>query len=512
MSVAPKSYYATERPAGFTDFRLLVISVTAWAVVALEMSYQASLAVTVWLACICTLMAIALLKSKKNANLSRGKRHWHPPSSVRATVALLLIVISCVIMRAGIEIDAFRGHPLVEMQEQAHSPNNSAEGRTKKAVVWRSITCTLSVDSLPVPDHYGGFRAQGHIQGCQLPHRSKLSQSFTKPVIIRPYLGIVLTGAAVATFQRGESLTVRGRITDITPIRPGIIGKLRITHVIDHHDTGPDVRIPATMRAYTSHALDERSKETQSLLRGMGLGDKSVFRKDDMRAFQQSSLAHLVAVSGLHTGIIIGALTAFIPGRGTIKIVVSALLLILIIIVMGPSSSVIRACTMTALGLCAVWRGKGGQSGPGLAVAVMGMLMWNPWNAVSLSFALSVAATAGVMWPAQRAGRLMRQWINHSRMPQRLHYIVSSVGEALAVSVCAQGFTLPILGMYGMSVSFGSVIANVAVAPVVAPVCLGALVVVLVSVFSSTTADTLAWFLEPLCQWIFWVARFFGAP
>lgn len=511
MPVAAKSYYNGERPAGFTDFRLVIIALTMWAVAALEISYHPPLEVSAGVALICVLAAIFLVRSKTSTHPSRGKRHWLPDSSVRSTMALLLIAISCVALRAGIEVQAFRAHPLVAMQEQKHSSNDNGEHRTTKTRARTTITCTLSVDSLPVPDHYGGFRAQGSLHHCQLPKTAEHPRTPMLPTLIHPHIGIVLTGTAVATFQRGEILTVRGRITEITPKRPGIAGKLRVVHVLDHHSAGPDVHIPAAMRAYTAHALDERSRETQSLLRGMGLGDKSTFTQDDMRAFQRASLAHLVAVSGLHTGIILGALTAFIPGRGTTKTSASVLLLALILIVMGPSASVIRACTMTALGLLAVWRGKGGQSSPGLAVAIIGMIIWNPWNAISMSFALSVAATAGVIWPAQWAGRLMKRWVKRSRLPQRLHQIIIGFGEALAVSMSAQIFTLPIVGAYGLSVSREAVIANVAVAPIVAPVCLGALAVVVVSAFSSSAADALAWMLEPLCQWIFLVARFFGA-
>ena len=168
---------------------------------------------------------------------------------------------------------------------------------------------------------------------------------------------------------------------------------------------------------------------------------------------------HLLAVSGSHfailCGIVVVVLRRFGPrigrGRGTVT-------LIGLVILVGPQPSVLRAAVMGAIAMLALLAGRTRSCVPALAAAVIALLLVDPQLAVSVGFALSVLATGGLILIApawsealQRRG-VPRGW-----------------ADLLVVPVAAQIVTMPVIVLISGSVSVVGVLANLLVAPVVAP-------------------------------------------
>ncbi|MDQ3491994.1 MAG: ComEC/Rec2 family competence protein, partial [Chloroflexota bacterium] len=133
----------------------------------------------------------------------------------------------------------------------------------------------------------------------------------------------------------------------------------------------------------------------------------------------------------------------------------------------GASPSVVRAAVMGSICLLARESGRRGGAAGALGSAAFGMIVADPAIVEDVGFRLSVAATAGLLaW-----GAPLSTWLR-DRLPARApNWLVESLG----VSLAAQAATLPLVLLHFGRVSLVSPLANLVVAPIVAPVMLASL-------------------------------------
>lgn len=140
-------------------------------------------------------------------------------------------------------------------------------------------------------------------------------------------------------------------------------------------------------------------------------------------------------------------------------VTLAALALITFVVVVQPSASVLRAAVMGAITLLALVTHRRRQAIPALAASVLLLLIVAPELAVDAGFALSVAATAGLVviapvWSRRLTGR---GW-------------PKPVADAVGVAMAAQLVTAPLVAGISGRVSLVSVLANIVVAPVIPPI------------------------------------------
>ncbi|MGN2640839.1 ComEC/Rec2 family competence protein [Nocardia takedensis] len=212
-------------------------------------------------------------------------------------------------------------------------------------------------------------------------------------------------------------------------------------------------------------ALPERAA---GLLPALVVGDTSAL-PDSVRAhFDTAGLTHLCVVSGANFAILLSAVL-FGVRRLTVgpktTAGIAAVALIGFVVVARPDPSVLRAAAMGSVTLLAVLTGRRKQALPALCAAVIGLLAWHPALAMSPGFALSVIATGGLILvaPSWVDGLRARGW---RRLP----------AELLAVSASAFVVTVPLMIALTGKIALVAVLANLLVAPVIAPITvLGAL-------------------------------------
>lgn len=197
-----------------------------------------------------------------------------------------------------------------------------------------------------------------------------------------------------------------------------------------------------------------------AMLPALVLGDTAALSPDTTADFRAAGLTHLTAVSGANVTIVCGAvlLSAAVFGPRA-AVALAALALLAFIVVVQPSASVLRAAMMGAITLLAMVTHRRRQAIPALAASVLVLLIAAPELAVDAGFALSVAATAGLvviapMWSRRLTGR---GW------PKPL-------ADAVGVAMAAQLVTAPLVAGISGRVSLVSVLANVAAAPVIPPI------------------------------------------
>jgi competence protein ComEC len=140
---------------------------------------------------------------------------------------------------------------------------------------------------------------------------------------------------------------------------------------------------------------------------------------------------------------------------------------------------------------------------PALSVAVIALVALDPWLAVSYGFALSVAATAGLILWVNRIQTFLDRTI-----PKRVPLWII---QTLTVTIAAQFSVFPILVALGSPISLSSIPANMLAVPLAGPAMVLGLLAALVTPFSQLLGTAIAWVAGCFAHLIAIVAQFSSA-
>ena len=147
---------------------------------------------------------------------------------------------------------------------------------------------------------------------------------------------------------------------------------------------------------FANHGVDG---DAYAVVAAMSLGDKSALTRDLKETYSISGASHVLALSGLHLGIIYMLLSAFLPRRRWPAL--SQLLIILFIwafvFLVGMSVSVVRSAIMlTVYGLLSIGN-RDKMSVNALAFTAIVMLMWSPAWLFDVGFQMSFLAVFAIL-------------------------------------------------------------------------------------------------------------------
>ncbi|MEJ5928594.1 ComEC/Rec2 family competence protein [Corynebacterium sp. H128] len=239
---------------------------------------------------------------------------------------------------------------------------------------------------------------------------------------------------------------------------------------------------------------------SEGLLPGMVLGDTSAQSLEEKQLFLDTGLSHLTAVSGSNITILTVAavlLAKAVTLGPRYQVGCAAITLAVFVGLVGFEPSVLRASVTGIVGLLAVLGSAQAEPAHGLSLAVIALLLYDSDLAVSYGFALSVAATAGLIALSPLLYRALARHPLGRRVPD-------IVLRALAVAIAADLVTMPLVAAMTGRVVLASIIANVLVAAAVAPVTILGLLAVLLPAPLEMLLLRLA---EPFTWWIATVAR-----
>ena len=193
-------------------------------------------------------------------------------------------------------------------------------------------------------------------------------------------------------------------------------------------------------------------------------GDKSLLPESDYVAMQETGLAHIFAVSGLHCAFLVTLLSLLIPPvrrRTLCAVAIPALLFYMLLT--GLSPSVVRACVMQLFLLSAPLFRRGSDPLTSLAAALTVILLVNPYAVGSVSLQLSFAATLGMVL---LSGRLYKSFTGWYRGRNRAVRVALSFPAAnLAATLGALVFTAPLTAYYFNLLSLVAPLAGLLAVP-----------------------------------------------
>ena len=289
-------------------------------------------------------------------------------------------------------------------------------------------------------------------------------------VTAQPSAGMALERAAPHV-RYGDRLTLTGGIES-----PPVFDDFDYREYLARQGVGAVARFPAltlegegagspllrrvyALRATLSASLQRSLPEPASALaRSLLLGQRRGLPDEVRQDFIETGTSHLLAISGLHVAILLGAALAF--GRLLFGGARWALLLALVAVwayamVSGMSPSVTRAALMGSVFLLGRALGREGASLPALAAAAALMTALDPRLLGNVSFQLSFTAVLGLLLLAPPIeARLARVASRVTGGEGASAALGRATASAVAAGIAATLGTLPLVAMVFERVSY----------------------------------------------------------
>lgn len=435
-----------------------------------------------WLALLCIIATVIFMTIRARA------------AQVRTSLPLTTAVCSCAMLLAAVATwnVAYR---------QAHDPASLlAQDANATNAQWRVITpaivstmrearCQSDAQLITISD--GGIDQLSSIKVRVFAH---------EPVCSQLVEGTVMSGT--------------GTIQDAR------YGAIPVWLVLDE-DRGIEINKPPDMMHQAIHAMRESLFRTcvrlddqgRVLVPGLTMGlvgsqhisdaapvDPAYAKALDTR-FTRAGIMHLMAVSGGHF-LLIAQLVRKVCATFRVHHKAVAVLIMLacagLALAMYPSDSVLRALIMMVFHAAAVWFGRPPKPLNALGWTIAIVLISDPSKSQSFGFALSCAAVFGIVVCAPSLAR----WFA-LQLPDALT-------SALAVSLSAMLFTLPLQVLMKAQIPVLSLLANLMVNPVVDVATIAGLIAMCIAPMSTTLAFPFAWISSCGTAVMDWCAALLG--
>ncbi len=200
-----------------------------------------------------------------------------------------------------------------------------------------------------------------------------------------------------------------------------------------------------------------------AMLNGILLGMREDIPKQIFDMFRKSGIVHILAVSGLHVGLILLMFWGFLK-LCRIPKKIAALVLILVVIlycmVTGMRDPIFRTTIMALAVLTAIIIDREQNLYISMSLACLVLLFINPYSLFNAGFQLSFIATLGIICIAP----ILKEVIPLERIKLKPRFLFT----AFAVSLAAQISVMPIVAYHFNYLSLWSVFTNIVILPIVA--------------------------------------------
>lgn len=168
------------------------------------------------------------------------------------------------------------------------------------------------------------------------------------------------------------------------------------------------------------------------------VGDRSMLTTDTLELFSATGLSHLLALSGLHVGIIAGFVSGilfplWLLGWRRLRTIVLIATLWLFAAMTGLSASVVRAVVMAMVFAVTSMLQRSHSSFNSLCIAALVILLFAPEQLYTVSFQLSFLAVASILLFAEKLNPIprRRQWL-HTLVAYPIVTLAAMLGTGIA--------------------------------------------------------------------------------
>lgn len=326
--------------------------------------------------------------------------------------------------------------------------------------------------------------------------RLQLKNSNDLPVVLEPFDIVTLRNVTlIEDFDKrdleGYQLYLRGKgLKAILQVDAKDLTK------VDKYPTTNIINSSFRTRRYMEDFFDQSLPPIESsMLKSIVFGNQGYLDREILNLFSISGTAHIIAVSGLHVGVMVllcHHLLEFLNlGKRKILLITMVTLFFYSAIV-GFPVSIIRASSMYYLYVLGYFVERRYDAINSLMMMAFLLLLYNPLNIFSVSFQLSFAATLSILLFFPFVRSLLKV------LPKYLQSL-------MAVTIAAQLGTIPIMIYHFNQLSLVAFIANIFIVPTLIPLLFTALTSVFISMFSISLASIINYLTHGLLAYIYWI-------
>jgi len=203
--------------------------------------------------------------------------------------------------------------------------------------------------------------------------------------------------------------------------------------------------------------FENLGEESASVCLAMLTGNTDMISKETLTAFRYGGIAHVFAVSGLHIGVVYGALTFVFKKVGVSRYVSAVIKVAFMVLYAGVcnfSSSSVRAVIMCSVLAASSCFNKKYDSLNAMSLAAFIILVIDPFALFKAGFVLSFSAMLGIAALS-------------ANMRKILGFLPAKIRGAFSVSLSAQLATTPSLIYYFGYVSVAGIFLNIIFIPLI---------------------------------------------
>ncbi len=265
------------------------------------------------------------------------------------------------------------------------------------------------------------------------------------------------------------------------------------------------------IKALDFYKLFELNDDSYAFISALTLGYKEDLSESLQEAFRISGTAHVLAVSGLHVGIIyivINLMFSFLGKHGNPNIIRQLIVIILLwayAFFTGMSASVVRATIMLTINCVSKMFNRKGFTYNTLIAAAFFILIYNPFNLFDVSFQMSFGAVFAILFFQPKFKAL------YTPTNKVLGYIYN----LFTISLSAQLGVFPLVLYYFGTFPIYFFITNLLVVPLAGLIIYSIMPLILLSLLSSFTAGMFnffniffQWFVKTLIEITFRIVYF----
>lgn len=201
------------------------------------------------------------------------------------------------------------------------------------------------------------------------------------------------------------------------------------------------------LKIYISDTSRYLYKKNSDFINSILLGQRENLSKEQNDIFQRSGTSHIIAISGLHTGILCAIISFLIGGINKFyKLLILFIIINIYMLMVGASPSIVRSIYFITILYLSVFLDKKVDGISTLSIVGIFLVINNPYIIYNTSFQLSFLATLSIIYFYSYINRILKISI-------------------ISLTISANILTLPIIYYNFKGISIISIIGNLIVVP-----------------------------------------------
>lgn len=251
---------------------------------------------------------------------------------------------------------------------------------------------------------------------------------------------------------------------------------------------------------------NEFKKDELAVITALLLGQRNSITKDLLQSYISAGAIHILAVSGLHIGIIL-LLLMFIckpihnfKNGKFIAAVIIVLILWVYAVIAGLSASVVRAVTMFTVLTIGLQLNRRSNIYNSLIVSIFILLLFNPYYLFEVGFQLSYLAVFAIVWIQPKLYSIWKPKL----------WLPTKIWQLFTVSIAAQIGVLPLSLYYFHQFPGLFFMSNLIIIPFLGIILLVGIIVILLSVFEilpQFIGDFYSYVIYAMNNFVSWIAQ-----